>query len=120
MAAVIFPSAWAMQVATPSPIWRPVLPWVGRVDLVWLMLLIAAVLMLWYLGQVVLALLLIREKTAFCPRCVTRCIRPAPPRGWELSIPFLPAYDCENCGKHFFRGRKPRAEGIIKHGDLRK
>ena len=59
MAAINFPSALAMKVAPlPSPrTGRPVLPWEGQLDLLWLIALVATALMVWYLGQWILAVL---------------------------------------------------------------
>jgi len=104
---VIPRGALAMKVKVPLPRGRPVLPWEEQLDLVWLIGLIAAALMVWYFGQRILAVLLVRKATAFCTRCFSPRIRQALPRGSELLAPYLPSYDCENCGKHFFRGRKP-------------
>lgn len=65
------------------------------------------VLIVWYLGQRILGTFLIRRSTAFCPRCFDTRIRRYPHEGWRMLLPFLPVFECAECGQRFFRGRKP-------------
>ncbi len=82
----------------------PDLPW-GDLSQIAFVLVLG--LVLWYIGQRLLAWLLIRKTTSFCPRCFGARIRPAVRRPWELLFPFLPVFRCGTCGERFFRGRKP-------------
>ena len=101
----MFPKAVAMMLqAKPLPF--PSMPQGIFTDLQQYMVVIVTGLIVWFLGQRVLAALLIRRSTAFCPQCFTPSIRPFPPYGWRMLAPFLPEFECRECGKRFFRGRK--------------
>ena len=104
------------MVAPPLPLmmlqsWQRNLLPIGRSGgfdaLTQLPVMIGAALILWYLAQRILAGLLIRKATAFCPECFGGNIRRVPRRSLNLLLPFVPPYACVGCGNRFLRGRKP-------------
>jgi DNA-directed RNA polymerase subunit RPC12/RpoP len=85
----------------------PVGPSEGFGGLTQLPVLIAIAGLVWYLSQRVLAGVLIRKATAYCPQCFGGNIRQVPRRALNLLLPFVPPYVCNGCGRRFLRGRKP-------------
>ena len=63
--------------------------------------------LLWYLLQRILAFLLMRKSTSFCPKCFGAHIRRTATKYPIRLLPFLPQYSCSECSATFFRGRRP-------------
>ena len=66
--------------------------------------LIGTAIAVWYFSQRLLAALLIRKSNSFCPQCYTPRIWPVRHRGVEALLPFVPRYNCGECGKRFYKG----------------
>jgi hypothetical protein len=79
----------------------------GVGDVLQLAMAILAGFAAWYLGQRLLEAWFIRKATSFCPTCFSPRMQPQPRRPLEMVVPFLTPLGCSDCGKRFFRGRKP-------------
>src|SRR5258705_240119 len=69
--------------------------------------LLVLTVLVWYLGQRIVAVVLTRRATAFCPNCLSGYLETRRHAGWKSLVPFVPFYSCHDCGVPFLRGRKP-------------